>query len=125
MFKAFKNSVVLQFILMFLVADIVCVGVASAQSRLNNIMPYWKQKAAPIQITGTTTDGRYPIYAIEGEATDVTYKANGKLYTSGDLVKKLVFVDPADAKYYNCEFLCKDKANHTIGINPNFKFLLK
>lgn len=125
MFNSIKNSVIIQFVLMVLLVDLLFISMASAQSRHNNIMPYWKEKAAPIQITGVTSDGKYPIYDIEGEATDVTYKAAGKLYTSGDLVKHMVFVDPADTKYYTCEFLCKNKANQTIGLNPSFKFLTK
>lgn len=125
MFKVITNSVIIQFVLMLLVVDVLAMGIATAQSRHNNIMPYWKNKAAPIKVSGITADGKYPIYDIEGEATDITYKAGNTLYTSGDLVGKLIFIDPADTKVYHCEFLCKDKQNHTVGINPSFKFLTK
>lgn len=124
MFKTNKAKFIIGFGLLLVLIDLVFISTAFAQSRYNNIMPYWKSKAGPIQISGVTPDGKYPIYVLEGEATDITYKSGNTLYTSGQLVNMLVFVDEKDTKRYNCEFLCKDKQDRTVGINPSFKFLI-
>lgn len=127
MIKLVRSSVAVQFVALFLMFDLLCVGAVQAKGYLTTSLIEWSNKAAPIKVIGNTDDGKYPIYDVQGEATDTTYKAGNRLYTSGDLVSKLIFIDPADTKTgaYNCEFLCKDKHNHTVGINPSFKFLVQ
>ena len=127
MIKFMKTNVLFQLIAMMLGTVLLYNGVAHAADHPVPSKNNWASKAYPIRIVGSTADGKYPIYAIDGAATDITYKAGNRLYTSGDLVGKLVFLDPKDAKskQYNCEFLCKDKQDRTVGINPSFKFLVK
>lgn len=124
MFK--KIPVFVQFAMMVLLADLLFFSFAHAKEAPVMQMLKWQNSSSPIKITGITDDGKYPVYDIEGDVTDLSYKAGNFLYTSGDLVHMLVFLDPNDAKSkrYICEFLCKDKKGQAVGLNPSFKFLV-
>ncbi len=126
MLRTIKESVLIRFVIMFIVVDLLAMSVVHAKG-FNSVLMNWQRTAAPIKVVDVTPDGKYPIYELEGAATDITYKSGNKLYTSGDLVGRLVFLEPEDAKgkQYRCEFICKDKLGRPVGINPSFKFLIK
>lgn len=124
MIKAMKNSVAFYIFSMLAALSLLCSPFAHAAEK-----DPIAAKAAPIKVIGKTADGKYPVYNLEGELSDTDWKAGGRIYTSGDLMKKLVFLDQADAfgpnHQYECEFVCVDKQKRIVGLNPNFKKLLK
>ena len=122
MFNYVKSSVVIQLAMMLVLCSLILSPLHAKDMRA-----IWQAKAAPIKVIGVTADGKYPIYDLVGDETDTAYRAGSVLFTSGDLVNKLVFLAPADVDkgVYTCEFICKDQKQRTVGINPSFKFLLK
>lgn len=78
--------------------------------------------SAPIEIIGKTDDKKYNIYKLEGEVNDIRWFSNGNAYNGADLAERMEFIKPEDAQSskYNCAFVCKDKANHVVGLNPAF-----
>lgn len=82
-------------------------------------------KSTAIPVIGTSEDKKYKVYKIDGELSDVNYKAAGRVYTSGDLFGKMDYIQKADvnAHGYKCGFICKDRLENVVGINPNFAFL--
>lgn len=84
---------------------------------------HYLNAAEAIPTIGTTADGKYPIYQLEGELTDVNYKSGETLWTSGDLLTRIGYVDQADVNNngYSCGFVCKDYQGHIVGIAPVYK----
>lgn len=83
---------------------------------------------ACVPATGRTADGKYPVYALEGGLEDLSYvspRAN-TVYKPDDLLRRLVFLGESDTKggQYQCEFVCKDRAGHIVGLNPQLKWML-
>lgn len=80
-----------------------------------------------IPVVGRTVDGKYPIYDLQGDLTDVNYFSGNTVYTSGDLLPKMQFVDPQDmnAHGYACGFVCKDREGRTVGLSPAYKQFLE
>ena len=78
----------------------------------------------PIASAGKTSDGKYPIYDLKGDLNDLNYaSSNGVVYNPDDLIGRINWLQPEDAKGgpYACEFICKDKAGHVVGLNPAWK----
>lgn len=86
------------------------------------------KKAQPgIPVIGKSADGKYPVYMLEGDLTDINYFSGNTSWRSGDLLTRMVFLDPQDVNHgkYFCEYICKDGFQNVVGINPSFKKLLK
>lgn len=84
--------------------------------------PATAETGATIKIVGKTADGKYPIYQLEGDVDALSYFSPGLVWTPNDLLTKLVYVDPADVDHgYTCDWVCKDSANHIVGLNPGRK----
>jgi hypothetical protein len=83
----------------------------------------------PVPVVGKTADGRYPIYDIEGDLTDIAYSTSkSTIYHPDELPERIGFISNKDAKNkaaYDCEFVCKDKAGHVVGMNPSWAKLYK
>jgi hypothetical protein len=80
-----------------------------------------------IPVIGKSADGKYPVYKLEGDLTDINYFSGNTSWQSGDLLTRMVFLEPQDVNHgkYFCEFICKDGFQNVVGINPSFKKLLK
>lgn len=94
------------------------------------------QAAAPscakkpcVPVVGRTADGKYPVYALEGELEDFNYfspKTNTQ-WSADAVVYRLAFADEADRKAgrIKCEVVCKNPAGQIIGANPQRKWMVK
>lgn len=81
--------------------------------------PVQTETAATIKVVGKTADGKYPIYELEGDLSDLKYFSPGLAWTPDDLLTRLVYLEPADVdNRYKCDWVCKDSANHIVGLNP-------
>lgn len=77
---------------------------------------------AAIKVVGKTADGKYPIYELEGELNDTGYFSSGVKWTANDLQSRLAYIAPEDVDHgYSCDWVCKDSANHIVGLNPGRK----
>lgn len=74
----------------------------------------------PVNVIGSTKDGKYPIYDLSGELLDVNYRSSRSIiYQPDDLVGRVNFIDMKDVDHgYTCDFVCKDKEGHIVGLNP-------
>lgn len=84
--------------------------------------------AAPtIPTLGKTADGKYPVYNLQGDLEDANYASPGRVWQPDDLLKRMVFVDAADVKagVARCEWICKNRAQQVIGLNPQIKWMAK
>lgn len=82
-----------------------------------------KQKN-PIPTHGKTADGKYPIYDLKGDLADINYAtSNGVVYSPDGLVGRVEWLKPEDANTanYRCDFVCKDKNDRVVGLNPEWK----
>lgn len=82
----------------------------------------------PVPVVGKTADGKYDIYDLRGDLNDLNYVSSMHIiYQPDDLPARIKFLDPADVKAgtYVCDFICKDKVGHVVGLNPNLKKLYK
>lgn len=80
--------------------------------------------ANPIAVVGKTADAKYNVYDLKGDLSDLNYASSkGILYQPDDLVKRMDFLKEEDANKgtYTCEFICKDKQGHVVGLNPSWK----
>ncbi len=79
----------------------------------------------PIKIIGRSQDNRYPIYDLEGDLEDLNWSSNSILYTSQDLINRMEFITEQDrhSGVYECGLICKDKAGHVVGLNPQYKYM--
>lgn len=77
----------------------------------------------PIPVIGKTADQKYPVYGLEGDLDDFTFYANSVAYNTGDLEKRMVYLEKGDVDKngYQCEFICKDSKGHTVGLNPAYR----
>ncbi len=85
--------------------------------------------AQPAQIptTGKTADGKYPVYNLQGDLEDLNYASPGKVWQPEDLLKRMTFVNQADIKSgeVRCEWICKNRVNQVVGLNPQIKWMAK
>jgi hypothetical protein len=113
-----RNSVAVNLIAMF-----------SVVLALTSSMVYAKQpsKNAAISTAGKTADGKYPIYRLQGEIDDLTYMSDNFVYQPNELIGKMEFIKKEDVNkgVYACGYVCKDKADHIVGINPAYKWMIK
>jgi len=81
----------------------------------------------PIPTLGKTADGKYPVYNLQGDLEDLNYASPGKVWQPDDLLKRMSFVEPADVKagLVRCEWICKNRANQVVGLNPQIKWMAK
>ncbi len=84
-------------------------------------------ESAQIKILGKDVNGKYPVYDVQGDLTDINYFSGDYVFRSGELMNRLKFIQKQDvnANGYECEFICKDRAGNVVGINPAFKHLGK
>lgn len=86
------------------------------------VPPAATEKPSMIKIVGNTADGEYPIYELEGELNDLNYRSPGLIWTPTDLLSRMVYLRPQDVDHgYTCDWVCKDSANHIVGLNPQRK----
>lgn len=99
------------------------LNVAQANAKVQQA----KKVQQSIPVIGKTADGKYPVYNLEGDLTDINYFSGNTSWRSGDLLTRMVFLDPQDVNHgkYFCEYICKDGFQNVVGINPSFKKLLK
>jgi hypothetical protein len=84
------------------------------------------ENGATIKIVGKTADGKYPIYELEGDVNALSYFSPGLVWTPNDLLTRLAYLEPADVDHgYTCDWVCKDSANHIVGLNPGRKISQK
>lgn len=81
------------------------------------------EASAVLKIVGKTADGKYPIYELEGDVDDLRYMApGGVIWMPMDLLNRMVYLEPADVDHgYTCDWVCKDNANHIVGLHPGRK----
>lgn len=86
-----------------------------------------ESKATQIKILGKDIHGKYPVYDLDGDLTDVNYFSGNYVFRSGELLDRMDFVQQADVNRngYECEFICKDGAGNVVGINPAYRYLGK
>lgn len=115
MFNAIKNSIINVGIFLLL-----CSGAVMAGSEANAAAP-------TIPTLGKTADGKYPVYNLQGDLEDANYASPGRVWQPDDLLKRMVFVDAADVKagVAKCEWICKNRAQQVIGLNPQIKWMAK
>lgn len=80
-----------------------------------------------IPVMGKTADGKYPVYNLQGDLEDLNYASPGRVWQPDDLLRRMTFVDAADVKAgtVRCEWICKNRANQVVGLNPQIKWMAK
>lgn len=78
------------------------------------------QHKVEVPTIGKTDDGKYVVFDLKGDLTDITYFSGNTVYSSGDLLLSLPYADPKDVKSgaIDCEFICKNKKGQVVGQNP-------
>jgi hypothetical protein len=86
-----------------------------------------ESKATQIKILGKDVNGKYPVYDLDGDLTDVNYFSGNYVFRSGELLDRVGFIEKGDVNRngYECEFICKDKTGNVVGINPAYRNLGK
>jgi hypothetical protein len=88
---------------------------------------YHPQVKNPIRVIGETADHKYKIYDLKGSIDDMRWFSNGYVYNSEDLAARMEFLKPADvkSKEYTCDFICVDKQQRVVGLNPAYAAMFK
>lgn len=123
MFNIKNNTMVIYAALVVIVVAIImtaakCVGnECSIPSRATPAVEN------PVKIIGSTQDGKYNIYDLKGDYSDQLYTTSGSVvYRPEDLPIRLQFIAMEDANNgeYVCGFVCKNKQDQIVGINPTW-----
>lgn len=116
MFSNFKTIVSTAILMMFVSALI--------PAQAANVRPAAAPKVVnPVKVIGKTADGKYNVYDLDGDLNDINYRtSNSILFQPDDLPARMQYLSFKDAKSgaYACDFICKDKAGHTVGLSPDY-----